>query len=190
MEAQFSGELEIVRRHFPLEANFNNTREASRFAEAAAQQGRFLEYSDLLYENQDDWDGLLDPTPIFEGYAEELRLNLNTLADDLVDPAIDASIDEDAQNGLAVGVSSTPTFVLQGEIQTGLVNFTDLGERIQDEINALDEVFRIDRETGELTVADTNLFASASFPISVPVVVRDTDGNEEVIDVAIERIDI
>jgi len=186
LEAQFNGELEVVRRHFPL--NFSNTREAARFSEAAAQQGQFLEYSDLLYERQSDWSGLADPTSTFESYADELGLNRTRLANDLVDPAIEAGIDRDAQDGSAAGVASTPTFILQGEQQSGLLSFSDLGERVQAEIDAVDEVFRIDRETGILTVADTDRFASASFPITVTVLVRDADGNEEVIDVEVRDI--
>ena len=83
----------------------------------------------------------------------------------------------------------TPAFLLQGE-RTNPSSFSDLESQIQNEIDAIDSVFRLNRDTGELTVADTDRFAAADLPITLPVLVRDADGNEEEVEVTIDRITV
>lgn len=190
LEADFEGDLLVVRRHF---AGLTHSLEAALFVEAAARQGQYIEMGDLMYDGRETWSVLADPTPTFEGFATQLGLNLDQVRQDVADPALEAEITADRTNGQAVGVAGTPAFFLQGQrvsepaSETG---FNNMANRIQNEIDAVDAVFRLNRVTGELTVADTDRFANADFPLTLPVLVRDADGNEEEIDVTIERNEI
>lgn len=163
--------------------------EAAQFAEAANRQGQYTEMGDLLYERQSTWASLEDPTSVFEGFATELGLDLNQVRQDVADPDIAAGINEDLADATSLQLPGTPAFLLQGE-RTSPSSFSDLQSQIQAEIDAIDSVFRLNRDTGELTVADTDRFADADFPITVPVLVRDVEGNEQEIDVTIERNEI
>lgn len=144
---------------------------------------------ELLFLRQSQWASLSDPTSVFEGYATELGMDLDLIRQDVADQAIADGIDEDLSDAIALGLPGTPAFLLQGE-RTSPTSFNDMDSRIQDEIDAIDSVFRLNRNTGELTVADTDRFAAATFPITLPVLVRDADGNEEEVEVTIERNEI
>ncbi|MFC1649464.1 DsbA family protein [Patescibacteria group bacterium] len=51
-------DLLIIYRHFPLSNIHTNARAAAIASEAAAQQGKFWEYHDLLFTNQPEWSKL------------------------------------------------------------------------------------------------------------------------------------
>ena len=115
----------------------------------------FNEMVDLLFGNQSDWSGATDPSTFFNQYAQQIGLNLTQFASDQTDPAIDARIQRDRDAGAALGIASTPTFFINGQ-QTANPNtieaFTPL---IQNELDATDDVFRLNRQTGEITVRDS-----------------------------------
>jgi len=51
----FPEDLLIVYRHFPLQSIHSNAKGAAVAAEAAALQGKFWEYHDILFEKQVEW---------------------------------------------------------------------------------------------------------------------------------------
>lgn len=101
--------------HYPLTQIHPNAFISSRAAEAAGKQGKFFEMHDLLYENQDNWASNGNPTSIFEGYAQELGLNLEQFKSDMVSSTVSDTINADAKAAQALGATSTPTFVLNGK---------------------------------------------------------------------------
>ncbi len=103
-------------RHFPLESIHKNARAAARAAEAAGNQGKFWEMHDMLFERQDFWKDSSDPLGIFEGYASEIGVeDIAKFGEDSRSSAVNAVINADLAEGRDVGVSSTPTFVLDGK---------------------------------------------------------------------------
>src|SRR5690606_25330975 len=80
---RISSRVQMVFRHYPLSTSHPHAWEAATFAEAAARQGRFWEMYDLLFLNQTYWSTLGDVTGEFEGYAEQLELNLEQLREDI-----------------------------------------------------------------------------------------------------------
>lgn len=101
-------------RHFPLTQIHPHAFAASRAAEAAGKQGKFFEMHDMLYENQDSWTSQSEVTSIFEGYAQQLGLNMDNFKADVLNADAAAAINADLKSGQAIGASSTPTFVLNG----------------------------------------------------------------------------
>lgn len=102
-------------RHFPLTQIHQNAMAAHRAAEAAGRQGKFFEMHDLLYENQDSWASLPDPTSVFESFANQLGLNIEQYKTDIASESVAGTINADIKQGNDAGVSSTPTFVLNGQ---------------------------------------------------------------------------
>ncbi len=102
-------------RHFPLNQIHPNAYAASRSAEAAGKQGKFFEMHDLLYENQDSWASSTNPTPIFEGFAKQLGLNVDQFKTDSASEAVGETINADIKIGQGLGVNSTPTFAINGK---------------------------------------------------------------------------
>lgn len=113
----YSDNVTFVFRNFPLTSIHPNARAAASVAEAAGLQGKFWEMHDILYEKQSDWVSLDSSkrTPVFESYARDLGLNLDTFKNDLSARPVTQKINFDLALGKSVDVSATPTFFLNGE---------------------------------------------------------------------------
>ncbi len=114
----YDGELKLIYKHFPLTSIHPNAFAAAKAAEAAGAQGKFFEYHDVLYEKQDEWAGLPKLTVLdkFVSYAVQLSLSEKKFKADLENIEFENKIREQQIEGIASGVSSTPTFFLDGKI--------------------------------------------------------------------------
>lgn len=113
--ADYEEQITFVVRYFPISSH-PNAELAARTAEAAANQDRFAEMYQLLFENQDVWGHQEEPqTEVFLDYARTLGLDIDRFQRDLNDPATAARVAKDRTDGEAVGVQGTPTFFLNGE---------------------------------------------------------------------------
>lgn len=112
---EFPNDLEIVYRHFPLERIHQNANAAGRAAEAAGVQGRFWEMHDWIFERQDEWSKVPDPTNLFAGYAVSIGLDENKFRADMNSQAARDKVQDDLDSGTASLVNSTPTFFLNME---------------------------------------------------------------------------
>lgn len=115
VQEKYGDQIKFQFRNFPLVSLHPNAMSAHRAAEAAGKQNKFWEMHDLLYERQNDWKDSSNPSQIFEQYADDLALNLDQYKADVADPAVKATIDADLAAGKELGVSGTPTFVLNGK---------------------------------------------------------------------------
>lgn len=188
---EFGSDLLVVRRHLPLSAIHPNAVAAATAAEAANRQGEFLAMGDLLFTNQDDWAGLSDPTPIFEQYADDLGLNLTQFRADLDDPSLLDRIDRDADIADMLGLNATPSFFLDGEQLADIPNdFDEFEALIEDQLDDFDEVFTLDRVTGEIFVANG---AALDFELrstySLDINATDIDGDTIPLTATINLID-
>lgn len=161
LESDFEGDLLVVRRHLLLfnsstnSTVFPNSLAAARVAEAASRQGKFDEMVDLLFTNQADWNAASNPTTFFNQYAQQLGLNMTQFASDQTDPAIDARIQRDRDAAVTLGISSTPSFFINGQATANPGTIAAFTPVIQNEVDASDAAFRLNRETGQITVGDS-----------------------------------
>lgn len=114
-------DLYFVYRHFPL-SQHKNAFTASEASEAAGDQGKFWEMYDILYQKQSDWEGSDASIDKFTEYAKELGLNTEQFKKDLTDHKFKDIVQKDLDNGIKIGINSTPTFFINGKEYTG--NFT------------------------------------------------------------------
>lgn len=112
---EYGDRIQFVYRHFPLRNIHPNAEPAARAAEAAGKQGKFWEMHDMIFENQTTWSGFASVISTFEGYAQELGLDIEQFRQDLTDGAIADQVQGDYNGGLDAGVNSTPTFYLNGQ---------------------------------------------------------------------------
>ncbi|WP_125132020.1 thioredoxin domain-containing protein [Microbacterium sp. 10M-3C3] len=130
LREQFAGEITYVVRYFPLPGHFNS-KNAAIAAEAAAQQDRFENMYHRLFESQAEWGEAQESrADLFRSFAEELGLDMAAFDAAVADPSTAERVDQDFEEGRALGVSSTPTFFVDGELAE-LQEWDDLENLIQ-----------------------------------------------------------
>lgn len=117
IKEQYKDHLTFIFRNFPLTSIHPNALAASTAAEAAGLQGKFFEYHDYLYTNQNEWSELSvnQRTAYFEKAAKQVGLDLNKFKNDLANPNIDQKIARDHDTAKQWSITGTPTFVLNGQ---------------------------------------------------------------------------
>jgi len=131
---EFSDQLAFSFRHFPLKSIHPHAEMSARISEAAGKQGKFWEMVDLLYKNQDEWVNSADPEATLFGYAETLALDMTQFKTDFRSPEIRQAVEADSLSATKAGISSTPTFFLNGT-KIDPSNLKDLRNLIQAEID-------------------------------------------------------
>lgn len=114
MHAEFGDKLRITFREFPLVPAHQHAVAAASSAEAAGLQGKFWEMHDLLYEHQADWKDKMDVGPIFEGYANQIGLDVERWKRDVGSEQVAQRIFLDGKRGHSMGVRGTPTVFVNG----------------------------------------------------------------------------
>lgn len=115
LEAEYKDKVTFQFRNFPLVQIHPNAFVGSRAAEAASKQGKFFEMHDQLYQNQETWTGSSSSATVIEAYAQQIGLNVDQFKTDMNSTAVADTINADIKAGQALGVNSTPTFVLNGK---------------------------------------------------------------------------
>ncbi len=118
--AEYGENVRFIYRHYPLVSIHPNAQAAAVFAEAAADQGKFWEVHDLLFEKQSEWSGSTNGAELlqtFLSYAQALELDTAKLEERMNEPSILEVIQRDVSDGNTAGISGTPTFYVNG-VQT------------------------------------------------------------------------
>lgn len=114
---QYGTRVRFVVRDFPLDQH-QWARKAAEAADAANAQGKFFEYTDMLYRNQQALD-----VPSLKKYASDLGLDRARFDADLDSGKYAAEVSHDVEEGKAYGVNATPTIFING------VRLLDLSDR-------------------------------------------------------------
>ncbi len=115
IKEEFSDEITVQYKHFPLINIHPNAMIAHRAAEAAGKQDRFWEMHDILFERQQEWGQSNNPQPLIDGYASQIGLDMEQYKQDAASAAVAATINADIRDGQALNITGTPAFVLNGE---------------------------------------------------------------------------
>jgi protein-disulfide isomerase len=117
----FGDDLRYVWRHLPLNDVHPDAQLAAEAAEAAAAQGAFWEYHDLLLAHQDE----LAPTQL-AAFAEELGLDVDRFWEALQGRDRAARVAEDVATADASEVAGTPSFFINGRRYQGAYDLETL----------------------------------------------------------------
>jgi len=116
---QYADDLRFEYKHFPIERLHPYALQAAMAAEAAGQQGKFFEFHDLLFENQDEWSRSATPNLFFAQYAEQLGLDMDQFKRQSNASALRDKVQAEMAEGRDLGITGTPTFFLNGQIMRG-----------------------------------------------------------------------
>lgn len=127
---QFPDNLKVEFRHFPLERPHKWALVAATFAQCVAEQGKFWEFHDLLFNNQTTWSSSPDPLVIFAGMIQELSLNTEQFELCVKNPNTLALIRKEHSLGSKQSVQSTPTIFINGQALVGALQLKEKGPGI------------------------------------------------------------
>ncbi|HEX4802667.1 MAG TPA: thioredoxin domain-containing protein, partial [Myxococcaceae bacterium] len=113
IEKQYGSKVRVAFKHQPLPFH-SNAKLAAVASVAAQEQGKFWEYHDKLFENQQALD-----RASLERYAGELGLNVSKFKSALDSKKLEARVDADAAEAARSGVQGTPTFFINGQQLVG-----------------------------------------------------------------------
>ena len=125
-----TGKVKLVFRDFPLE--FHPEAElAALAAECADEQGKFWEYHDVLFANQ---DSLGDAK--YKAWAEELGLDTEQFNDCYKSLKYLDDVRGDMADGQKYGVSGTPAFFVNGRLISGAQPYSVFKQEIENALAA------------------------------------------------------
>lgn len=129
LRARYGDKVRVVYRHFPLKSHHHAVA-AARASECAAAQGRFKPFHDALFARQDSvglvpWtrfarDAAIPELPAFEACMQQAG------------PL--AALDRDTAAGNRLGVSSTPTLLINGRQVVGAPPLSTLDAFVKHEL--------------------------------------------------------
>lgn len=131
--AEYQNDILFVYKHFPLPQHPNAT-VAANFAEYAAEEGKFWEAHDKLFDTQEQWSTLKSPNDFFISLGNQLGLDEAKVREALEKLSFNQMINQNLAEGKTVDVTATPSLYLNGQ-KLKLQNFTDLKEVIRQNLN-------------------------------------------------------
>jgi protein-disulfide isomerase len=108
------GDVRYVWRHLPLSDVHPHAQAAAEAAQAAAEQGSFWDFHDLLFNHQNALR-----TQDLVGYAAELGLDTDRFEKDLSERTHAPRVADDVESADISSVSGTPTFFINGRRHYG-----------------------------------------------------------------------
>jgi len=128
IEETYKGKVRIAFKNQPLPFH-SNARIAAAAALAAHEQGKFWEYHDKLFANQQALD-----RASLEKYAEEMKLDMKKFRTALDTNKFEAQISAESAEGTQLGADGTPTFFINGRQLVGAQPFDQFKQIIDDEL--------------------------------------------------------
>lgn len=129
----YPDDVRIAYKALPLD-NHPNALLAAMAARSAQAQGKFWEFHDLLFSGEQ-----LEPAVIL-GYAKRVQMDMPTLIDDLERLEYGPEVRRDARQARRLGVSSTPTFFINGRKLSGAKPLAEFDQIIGEELRFADDL--------------------------------------------------
>lgn len=118
-------------RDFPLDQIHRHARLAAHSAACANDQGRFWEQQEQIFETHPQWSTASSAGSYFRAAAERVGLNLDAYDECMSSAKYAGRIEASLQEGLKVGVGSTPTFLIGGRLYPGRLSSDSLATLVR-----------------------------------------------------------
>jgi protein-disulfide isomerase len=128
----YGDDVRLVYRHYPLSFH-PQAQKAAEASECAADQGKFWEFHDLVFANQDLLQGGLTQ---MKKWAADLKLNTGKFNSCLDSGEKADKVLTQMNEGSALGVSGTPGFFINGVSVVGAQPFSTFKQIIDQELGA------------------------------------------------------
>jgi protein-disulfide isomerase len=125
----YGDKIRFVYKDFPVSSTHPGAEISAEAAQCAKDQGKFWEYSDILFENQGkaSMDDL-------KGFARELGLDMTQFSECLETRKYKEKVDSEFQEALRIGIYGTPTFFINDQVVVGPRSFEEFKQMIDIEL--------------------------------------------------------
>jgi protein-disulfide isomerase len=132
LKKKYGNKIKLGFRHFPL-PNHPQARPASEASMCihSIKADKFWPYHDLLFKNQDKLDAAN-----LEKYAKDVGVDVAKWKECFDGKKFAAVVQQDSEYGEKIGVRSTPTFFINGQIVSGALPIENFSEIIDEELEA------------------------------------------------------
>ena len=118
---EYPQDVKWVFKHFPLDSIHPQARKAAEASECAGDQGKFWEYLDHLFDNQNQLG-----SSFYISAAEELGLDKDKMKSCIDTGKFKKRVNDNYQEGLKYGVRGTPGNFINGISSPGAIPFSQL----------------------------------------------------------------
>jgi protein-disulfide isomerase len=125
----YGDRVRFVYRDFPITEMHDYAQKAAEATQCANDQGKYWEYSDLLFKNQQALD-----VDSLKKYAEDLGLNTGAFNECLDSGQYTSEVQKDREEGESYGITGTPTFFINGRMLRGAKPFSAFQAIIEEEL--------------------------------------------------------
>ncbi len=126
---EYAGKVRLVFRQFPLDFH-PMAPKAAEAALCAAEQGKFWEMHDTMFQNQQK----LMPDDL-KAHAKTLALDTKKFDECLTSGKMAATVSKDMEAGKKAGVNGTPAFFINGVMLSGAQPFEEFKRAIDGELS-------------------------------------------------------
>jgi protein-disulfide isomerase len=127
----YGTKVRLVFRQFPLSEVHPNAESAAEASLCAADQGRFWEMHDLLYESP----GQLNPSDL-SAKAANLKLDMQSFNQCVSSRKYANKVQQDFYEGIKLGIAGTPVVFVNGRFFSGALPLEDISRIIDQEIRS------------------------------------------------------
>jgi protein-disulfide isomerase len=122
---QHPNDIYIQVKYFPLTNMHHHAMLSALYSECAARQGKFWALDDLMIPQQSQWAQLISPDPVFQSMAQQAGMDINQLNACLSSDDARKVINDEKSVGQTLGISSTPTYFINGKMVVGAKSMTE-----------------------------------------------------------------
>jgi len=128
-----TGKIRMRFMDYPLPMH-RNTWDASLAAACANEQGKFWEMHDMLYANQDRWNGetTTKPRPIIAEMAKTLGLDMSKYGSCMDNETQRAKVQSHLLEAQRRNVNQTPTFIIGSQMIPGALPYDQFKKYVDD----------------------------------------------------------
>lgn len=132
IKKKYGSKVNIVFKHFPLPMH-KDARPAAEASMCVNEQdkAKFWKFHDLAFKNQDKLD-----TAGLEKIAKDVGADVNKFKECMTSKKYAQAVQQDMEYGEKLGVRSTPTFFINGQLISGAVPIEQFSEVIDEELAA------------------------------------------------------
>jgi len=130
IKTEYGDRVRLVYRDFPLYGLHANAESAALAANCAGEQGKYWEYNDALFATTERFS-----RDTYELLAAQLSLDIDSFKTCLDEERYQKEIQADYQYAAELGISSTPTFFINGLALVGAQPYEIFKQVIDMELN-------------------------------------------------------
>ena len=126
---QYPQKIFLEVKFFPLGGHMHSL-EATKFAQCAADQGKFWSFFEMVFQEQRKWSELIDAQPAFVEMIKAIGLNPDKVVSCTSKDELRIKILAEKDVGTSLGIKSTPTYFINGTMFVGVKAMMDEVDRI------------------------------------------------------------